>query len=69
MSLLAALSLPLLALASPLTDDVAVDARQQPTVNGTVEYATTCKKCPYLLCPNIEAPWYDDVLTFTCYTE
>jgi hypothetical protein len=69
MSLLAALSLPLLALASPLTDDVAVNARQQPTVNGTVEYATTCKKCPYLLCANIEAPWYDEVLTFTCYTE
>jgi hypothetical protein len=71
MKALAILSLPLLALGSLAAshDVTALETRQSPTVNATVEYEAMCKSCPYSLCTNVYIPWYDDVVTLTCWTE
>lgn len=50
-------------------DPVSVASRQQPTVDGTVEYTTQCKSCPYDLCTNVNVPWGGDPVTLTCWTE
>lgn len=58
-----------LALASPVEDTLSVAVEPKQVINGTVEYVTQCKSCPYTLCPNILNPWYDEIVTLTCWTE
>lgn len=60
--------LPVLALATPILNSVSVEVRPKQTVNGTVEYTTQCKTCPYNLCTNVNVPWGGDIVTLTCWT-
>ncbi|KEZ43274.1 hypothetical protein SAPIO_CDS4710 [Scedosporium apiospermum] len=63
-------SLSLLGVATAFKDSVEAQivTKQVQTVNGTVEYRTVCKTCPYTLCPHLEAPWGGDVYSLTCWT-
>uniref|UniRef100_A0A8H7KDY0 Cyanovirin-N domain-containing protein n=1 Tax=Bionectria ochroleuca TaxID=29856 RepID=A0A8H7KDY0_BIOOC len=66
--LLAVLATPILG--SPVVETLNAQVKEQPRqVNGTVEYSTMCKSCPYDLCPNVNIPWGGDIVTLTCWAE
>jgi hypothetical protein len=69
MKLLIAISLPLLAAASPVDGSAALAERQSPVLNATVEYITQCKTCPWDLCNNVVPISRDQVVNVTCWTE
>lgn len=64
-----AISLPLLAIASPFEESAPLTKRQQPAVNATIEYPAQCKTCPWQLCPNVVPTSQDQVVSATCWTE
>lgn len=62
-------TLSLMGLSTALGHTVALSARQGETnVNGTAEYFTNCKKCPYIMCTNPELVYSGTVLPLTCWT-
>ncbi|KAI9899409.1 hypothetical protein N3K66_005870 [Trichothecium roseum] len=61
--------LPALVVAAPYLQTLSIEVEpKQVIVNGTVEYTSQCKTCPYNLCPNINVPWGGDNVTLTCWT-
>ena len=46
-----------------------VESPTKPSINGTLEYASPCRICPYNLCITKTAPWYDDIYELTCWTK
>lgn len=69
MKLLIAISLPLLAIASPVDENASLAERQRPSLNATLEYAAQCKTCPWQLCTNVVNVIRDQVVDLTCWTE
>lgn len=61
--------LPAMALATPVMDTLSIEVAPKQVVNGTVEYTTQCKTCPYNLCPNVVVPWGGDNVTLSCWTK
>lgn len=62
--------LPALAVAAPYLQTLSIEVEpKQVIVNGTVEYTSQCKTCPYNLCPNVNVPWGGDNVTLTCWTK
>lgn len=55
------------AFAAAATKIAKVDPK--PKVNGTVEYSSQCKTCPYNLCTNVNTPYGGDNVTLTCWAE
>jgi hypothetical protein len=62
-------SLPFLALANPIVGTLSIEVQPKQTINGTVEYSTECKSCPYSLCTNVNIPWYEENVTLTCWAK
>lgn len=69
MKFLIAISLPLLAVASPVDESALLTERQSPILNATVEYRAQCKTCPWNLCTNVVIADQDQVVNLTCWTE
>ncbi|CEJ79835.1 hypothetical protein VHEMI00052 [[Torrubiella] hemipterigena] len=67
-SVAAAVALPALAWASPMAESISVKVEPKQKINGTLEYSTQCKKCPYQLCTNVNIPYGGDNITATCWT-
>lgn len=66
--LLSVLAAPVFA--SPLVETLGAQIKENPShVNGTVEYTSMCKSCPYELCTNVNIPWGGDLVTLTCWAE
>lgn len=63
---LAFLLLPSLVLAT--LDSVTVQVKAGP-INGTVEYSTICKSCPYNLCTDVKYNYGKDNVTLTCWAK
>lgn len=59
-----------LARAGPVLDNVSLQVKAQiVSVNGTVEYSSQCKTCPYNLCTNVNIPYATDKVTLTCWAK
>ncbi|PKS08743.1 hypothetical protein jhhlp_004796 [Lomentospora prolificans] len=67
-SVVATLSLVGLTAALQASVQAEVKAKQVETVNGTVEYTTFCKTCPYTMCTHLEAPYGGETYSLTCWT-
>lgn len=68
-SVVAFLSLSGLTLASPVKEQVSTQVKPEIRINGTVEYATECKKCPYKLCTNVSIRQGKETVTATCWAK
>lgn len=49
--------------------DVTGDSPSRSTINGTLEYDSFCRMCPYNICTHTTVPQMEEVYELTCWAK